>query len=155
MSDLSKDFWEAQERELEKTLLTHLLASATDSARSMESELGVTVSDDSIKRWATNRAKIASKIITETSKDKVSSGTGDIEAFLSESRAMMVALTESVYASTAGTILAFDEAGISEGTITVAPDACPICEPHSDQIVNVHKDELPPYHPGCQCYLGV
>lgn len=81
-------------------------------------------------------------------------------AMVSESRARLIARTESATAYNKGSLLAYQESGVVSGVEWLsAGESCPICDALNGQVVNLGSgftDSIahPPAHPGCRCALA-
>jgi hypothetical protein len=98
------------------------------------------------------RSLITNSMAEGTSNDELKSEIYDATAF-SESRAEMIARSETALADIRGSAIAWAESGVvDEAQFDAAPDCCEECQAEDGTIVPLaDPEELDLPHPGCRC----
>lgn len=89
---------------------------------------------------------------------KLASAIRDHGVTASKTRSELISITESARAYSQGSLLAYQESGVVQGTQWITTDPCPICAPLDGKVVElggVFADgiDAPPAHPRCRCAL--
>jgi hypothetical protein len=139
------------------------------------------VSDPAAAKWAREHTSKIADDISQTSKDRINEAIataleGDgldaaydtiLSAVGDESRADMIARTESMDSANQGALAGFNaaqDAGLLPANATkvwiASPDACDDCIELDDEEVAIDEDfssgdDAPPAHPNCRCSVGI
>lgn len=118
-----------------------------------------------IEGWASQYAPQQADRINETSRTQIDAALdADLEGaelsavfdgIFGESRARLIAVTETTAALVAGALLAYEAGKVKRGRFRTSGDdrVCPVCSPLDNKEFDLKEIPQPPLHPGCRCSI--
>lgn len=100
----------------------------------------------------TSRTQIDAALDADPERDELSIA---FDGIFGESRARLIAVTETTAALVAGALLAYETGKVKRGRFRTSGDdrVCPVCSPFDNKEFDLKEIPQPPLHPGCRCSI--